>query len=299
MLLSFPHLWQQAELSDVDVLLNSFPAAEQQDDALPQKLAEFPGHTALLSSSPYLRAQVRTCEQTCDQHMCGHSCYCKKVKLFQIRRSHRLVCHRTCIMPQRLLLYCTWHPRHVPMQILRWQRKRSHEQRPGAAGVSTRRRTSAKSISSTQQAQQDTSKPQLVLTLQDASEQPAAMAVLATLYGAKPMPELLAELSQEQQLQAAMLADMWQLPAISTAAGDALASTLKVQGKLSEAVTQQLLHLQAMPDCLQPLCKQVLLHLLGNLEQCWADPALRDKLMNLPLASMELLLSCDELKVGY
>lgn len=185
------------------------------------------------------------------------------------------------------------------MQILRWQRKRPHEQTQDAAGVSTRRRSAAKSSSTTQQAQQDTSKPQLVLTLQDASEQPAAMAVLAALYGAKPMPELLSELSQEQQLHAAMLADMWQLPAISTAAGDALASTLKVQGELSEAVTEQLLHLQAMPDCLQPLCKQVLLHLLSNLEQCWADPVLTNKLLHLPLASMELLLCCDELKVCY
>jgi hypothetical protein len=59
------------------------------------------------------------------------------------------------------------------MQILRWQRKRPLDQMP--AGISTRRTTSASSSSSTQQAQQDTSKPQLVLNLQDASEQPAAI----------------------------------------------------------------------------------------------------------------------------
>jgi hypothetical protein len=182
------------------------------------------------------------------------------------------------------------------MQILRWQHKRPHVGET-PAGVNTRRRASASSSSSIQQAQQDTSRPQLVLTLQDAAEQPAAMSVLAALYGAKPLPELLSELSQEQQLQAAMLADMWQLPAISTAAAGCLTKSLKSQQQLSEAVTEQLLHLQAVPDCLQPLLKQVLLQLLGNLEKCWADPTLRDKLLHLPLSSMELLLSCDELKV--
>jgi hypothetical protein len=136
-----------------------------------------------------------------------------------------------------------------------------------------------------------------VLTLQDASAKPAAMAVLAARYSAKPMPELLSELSQEQQLQAAMLADMWQLPAISTAAAAALSQTLSLQGKLSEAVTEQLLSLQAVPDCLQPLLKQVLLSVLGNLEQCWTDDDLWCTLINLPLSTMELLLSCDELKV--
>jgi hypothetical protein len=68
------------------------------------------------------------------------------------------------------------------MQILRWQNKRIHDQ--AAAGVSTRRRALA-SRSSTQKTQQDASRPQLVLTLQDASEQQAAMAVLAVMYGAK------------------------------------------------------------------------------------------------------------------
>jgi hypothetical protein len=44
------------------------------------------------------------------------------------------------------------------------------------------------------------------------------MAVLAALYAVKPLPELLSELPQEQQLQAALLADMWQIPKVSTAA---------------------------------------------------------------------------------
>jgi hypothetical protein len=176
------------------------------------------------------------------------------------------------------------------MQILRWQRKRPPGQAP--ARISARKKLSASSS--------NTGKPgQLVLTLQDASEQSAAMAVLAALYGAKPLPELLSELSKVQQLQAAMLADMWELPAISTAAAGCLTDCLRSQGKLSEAVTEQVLRLQAVPDCLQPLCKQALLQVLGNLEQCWADPALSDKLLHLPLCSMELLLSCEELTVRH
>jgi hypothetical protein len=57
-MLSFAHLWQQAELSDVDVLLTAPSTTDQNSNAPPQKLAEFPGHTVLLSSSPYLKAQV-------------------------------------------------------------------------------------------------------------------------------------------------------------------------------------------------------------------------------------------------
>lgn len=137
-----------------------------------------------------------------------------------------------------------------------------------------------------------------MLALQDASEQPAAMAILAAMYGAKPVPELLSELSQEQQLQAAIMADMWQLPAISTAAAGALADTLSSMGKLSDELMQQLSGLQAVPDCLRSLLKQVLLPLLGNLERCWSKPMLKGKLLQLPLSVMEVLLSFDELKVG-
>jgi hypothetical protein len=49
----------------------------------------------------------------------------------------------------------------------------------------------------------------LELELQDASEQQAALAVLQSLYAVKPLHTLLSELSQEQQLQAAVLADKY------------------------------------------------------------------------------------------
>jgi hypothetical protein len=53
----------------------------------------------------------------------------------------------------------------------------------------------------------------------------------------------------------------------------------------------------ALPDCLQPLQQSVLLSLLGDLEAVWADAGLRERLLGLPLHSMELLLSRTELKV--
>jgi hypothetical protein len=43
-MLSFAHLWQQAELSDVDVLLTAPLSTGRGSNAPPQKLAEFPGH---------------------------------------------------------------------------------------------------------------------------------------------------------------------------------------------------------------------------------------------------------------
>jgi hypothetical protein len=134
------------------------------------------------------------------------------------------------------------------------------------------------------------------LELQDASEQEAALAVLQSLYAVKPLPELLSELSQEQQLQAALLADQWAVPHVSSTAAHLLANAVKADGGLSAVVQQRLLQHQ-LPDCLELLLKSVLLSLFGDLEAVWADPSLQDTLLGLPLHAMELLLSCNELKV--
>lgn len=165
------------------------------------------------------------------------------------------------------------------------------------------------------------------------------MAVLAALYGVKPIKDLLSELPGEQQLQAALLADMWQLPAVSTAAVRLLVDAAKGPGLgLSEAATKAFLGLSAIPNCLLPVfslvvlaacfangdsspsgsdgnsaasgnqwygssvsrasLRRLLLTALGDLEAVWADPALVDALMGLPVPAMDLLLSCDELQVG-
>ena len=162
------------------------------------------------------------------------------------------------------------------------------------------------------------SRRQLVLTLQDPDEEPAATALLATLYGVKPVNELLGALSQEQQLQAALLADMWQMPAVSTAAVQLLVEAAGSDGNgLTAALQNRFNYLDAHPTCLLPLLKGVvaaglqsgnspaqrigvkrlLLSVLGDLEEVWRDEQLHKALLELPLAAMEQLLSFDELKV--
>jgi hypothetical protein len=203
-----------------------------------------------------------------------------------------------------------------------------------------------------------------VLTLQDASQVPAALAVLSALYNVKPLPQLLSELPQEQQLHAALLADMWQTPQVSKAAVEQLVHAASSKGEdgaavgLQAASNRQFLQLQAYPACLLPLfsavvaaataakdwdtkaeaalvaaiaaptqaeagagaaapaagaeveeaqaaaaaerragVKHLLLSVLGDLEEVWADAALQEVLLQLPVPAMELLLSCDELKV--
>ena len=136
----------------------------------------------------------------------------------------------------------------------------------------------------------------LELELQDASEQEAALAVLSSLYAVKPLPRLLSVLSQEQQLQAAVLADKWQVPNVSSAAAQLLVAAANTPGALAETVQHSVLAAAALPDCLQPLQQRVL-SLLCDLEAVWADAGLRARLLGLPLHTMELLLASSELKV--
>jgi hypothetical protein len=53
-----------------------------------------------------------------------------------------------------------------------------------------------------------------------------------------------------------------------------------------------------MPDCLLPVFEQMLLSQYGHLEDVWADTALQQLLLGLPLSAMELLLASDQLEVG-
>jgi hypothetical protein len=196
-------------------------------------------------------------------------------------------------------------------QMLRWQDERSAK----------RARTSNISNSNNSSSVEFYTRGRLELELQNASEQQAALAVLQSLYAVKPLPELLSELPQEQQLQAALLADMWQIPKVSTAAVQTLTTAAKTDAGLTDLVVQQFLGLDAYPTCILPLLKclpescfssssrtklscmrtsavtRVLLSVLGDLEAVWADAVLQDILLGLPLPAMELLLSCTELKV--
>ena len=124
------------------------------------------------------------------------------------------------------------------------------------------------------------------------------MAVLAGLYQVEPWPKLLADLTPPQQVQAALLADMWQLPAVSgTAVGVLQAAT--DSKAMASAVLEQLLSMAAFPDCLQPVFECVLLSQYGDLEAVWASLALQESLLALPLHAMELLLASDKLKVVF
>ena len=171
--------------------------------------------------------------------------------------------------------------------MLRWQDERSAK----------RARTSNISNSNNSSSVEVNTRGRLELELQNASEQQAALAVLQSLYAVKPLAELLSELSQEQQLQAAVLADKWQVPHVSSAAAHLLEAALETGDGLADAVQQRLLQDPALPDCLQPLLRSLLLFLLGDLEAALADARLRVQLLALSLPAMELLLSCDEIKV--
>lgn len=181
------------------------------------------------------------------------------------------------------------------LQIVRWQHKRKHED-------------SNSSPSS------DAARCEVVLTLQDEAQLQAALTVLQALYAVKPLPQLLSELPQEQQLQVALLADMWQIPRVSTAAVEELVGASKL-AHLTDALLQQYMSLETYPTCILPLLghlpaavfstdeykpkiKHVLLSVLGDLEDVWADAALQDALLKLPLPAMELLLSYEELKAS-
>ena len=209
------------------------------------------------------------------------------------------------------------------MQILRWQATSAHQQHTSntgadgqAAGSAARKRTRAASRAADAE-DMGSSKPRLVLSLQDAAQLPAALAVLAALYSVKPIPELLSTLPQEQQLHAALLADTWQVADVSTAAVQLLVDAAKPDQGLSAAAYDQFMGLGATPTCLLPLfkvlvellaqfadpasqatLKRMLLSVLGDLEDVWADPALRKTLLSMPLTAMTVLLGCNELKVG-
>ena len=115
------------------------------------------------------------------------------------------------------------------MQILRWQHQGKAAEEPPSKKRRTRSSTAAEQQSNPGNTSTDdsSSRPQLALELQAASELSAALAVLQSLYAASPLQELLSKLSQEQQLQATILADKWQVPDVGAAAVDALSQVSK------------------------------------------------------------------------
>ena len=202
-------------------------------------------------------------------------------------------------------------PIHPILQALRWATQSQGSSQPGRAS------NTASSIPKAAK--------RVHITLPDASGEPAAVAILAGLYQVEPWPKLLVDLTPRQQVQAAVLADMWQLPAASESAVAALQQTLDKDdddhssffaayaphmiqpGAYSlrvSAVINQLISLPAVPDSLLPVLERALLSEYGHLDAVWnpewtcsAVASSQESLLALPLYAMELLLASDKLKV--
>ena len=143
------------------------------------------------------------------------------------------------------------------------------------------------------------------------------MAQLCAAAAAACCQRMLSELSTTQQLHAALLADMWQAPNVSTAAVDSLSTVAKRPGAvLPLPAVEMLLGLPTWPNFALPLLphvasaclegaglrdrlKPLLLSVLGDLEAVWADAGLQAALLALSLPAMEELLSYSELKVSH
>jgi hypothetical protein len=73
----FGHLWQQAELSDAEIMLSAYTKAHSEGDEACEVqsssqtvLQQFPGHSPILSSSPYFAAQVSKHQYTLQHSGC-------------------------------------------------------------------------------------------------------------------------------------------------------------------------------------------------------------------------------------
>jgi hypothetical protein len=119
------------------------------------------------------------------------------------------------------------------------------------------------------------------------------------MYIVKPWPELLGELKPQQQVHAAVLADMWQLPVATEAAVAVLKTSADSSTEKGQAVLEGLVSLKAVPDFLMLLFEKPVLSKYGNLEAVWgpAGASLQESLLRLPLPAIEMLLASDKLKV--
>lgn len=114
-------------------------------------------------------------------------------------------------------------------------------------------------------------KPEASLTLCSIEEEPAAMAVLAALYGVSTPP---GQLSDLQQLHMVLLADMLQVPAVATDAVNHLTIVSGQQPGLSDAAVQYLRGLQAWPSYLLDEFPDLTRHIaLQDVAAMWASAA--------------------------
>jgi hypothetical protein len=144
------------------------------------------------------------------------------------------------------------------------------------------------------------------------------------MYG---VPDALCSLEQHQLVYALLIADMAGVRAAAEQALQTLRKAADSPEGLSGAAVEVLTNLHAWPACLlqllditiHKLCsrmipipslekikaadtggraQRLLLAVFGDLEQAWADTQLQQRLLALPLAGMQLLLSSDRLRVA-
>lgn len=176
------------------------------------------------------------------------------------------------------------------------------------------------------------------IVLDSADQEPAALAVLAAMYGAQSVADC--GLPDVQVLQVALLADMLQVGSVATQAVQHICRIASAAAGMSTKLQQRLLRLQAWPACLlpvlgvlskhgslplphfsrvwmaadgiplnsnmtsiaaapnSPIMMELLLSKLQDLHRVWEDAALRNEMLALPLPAMQLLLYTTDLQVG-
>lgn len=169
-----------------------------------------------------------------------------------------------------------------------------------------------------------------MLTVSDQAHAPAAVAMIAALYG---VGSALNTLQQQELLYVIQYADMIQVKSIATAAVALLKAAATAGQGLTATCMAALAALPAWPSCLLSLIpvlaeqatavdtaataadaeaakegasalmskntsiQQVFTAALGNLEAVWQHKDLINMLLELPLAAMQLLLLSDQLQV--
>jgi hypothetical protein len=82
-------------------------------------------------------------------------------------------------------------------------------------------------------------RPCIAVTLPEPGYESAALALLSVLYEAKPWPQLLGMLTEQQLMHAAKLAQVWQLPAAADAAAALLKSKADMQSSQKSTADMQ------------------------------------------------------------
>lgn len=166
--LSFAHLWQQEELSDISIVLKQEPEAVQGQQAGKKR---------------------KTCAAPDNSHSHPARAPCHSFSFRLLPSAGRLLGH-VCLVSGATCCMLT-------------------------APSCWMCRCSAGSRSS-RVAAKPAAKPEASLTLRSVKEEPAAMAVLAALYGVSTPA---GQLSDLQQLHVVLLADMLQVPAVAAQPG--------------------------------------------------------------------------------